>query len=78
MKCTFGAWRYIIISTTTEGSKTVNVVINSTYSGKSSTIKETITKVTRKADPKIDVDVTRNGVLITLTVFGKKIHYRMD
>jgi len=68
----------MIISTTTEGSKTVNIVINSTYSGKSSTIKETITKVTRKADPKIDVDVTRNGVLITLTVFGRKIHYRMD
>jgi hypothetical protein len=68
----------MIISTTTEGSKTVNVVINSTYSSKSSTIKETITKVTRKADPKIDVDVTRNGVLITLTVFGRKIHYRMD
>ena len=68
----------MIISTTTEGSKTVNIVIHSTYSGKSSTIKETITKVTRKADPKIDVDVTRNGVLITLTVFGRKIHYRMD
>ncbi len=57
----------------------MNVVINSTYSGiKSHTIKETITKVARKADPKVDVDVTRKGVLITLTVFGKKIHYRMD
>ena len=57
----------------------MNVVINSTYSGiKSHTAKETIAKVISKADPKVDVDVTRNGVLITLTVFGKKIHYRMD
>lgn len=57
----------------------MNVVINSTYNGiKSHTTKETIAKVIRKADPKVDVDVTRNGVLITLTVFGKKIHYRMD
>jgi len=69
----------MIISTTTEGSKTMNVVINSTYNGiKSSTIKETITKVTRKADPKVDVDVTRKGVVITLTVFSRKIHYRID